>query len=71
MTDGEKWLAFICLDKFMTTQAHAVAIQAQDVTTQANWEVGPRVQQNASSMASCLRDFTIMNPPMFFGYKVN
>ena len=38
---------------------------------QENRELAPRVQQNASIMASHLRDFTRMNTSMFFESKVN
>ena len=36
-----------------------------------NRKVGPRVPQHAKTMASRLRDFTIMSPPMFFGSSSN
>ncbi|TMX04919.1 hypothetical protein EJD97_003881 [Solanum chilense] len=55
----------------MTTHVQAVATQPQAMAAQSNREFGPRVHQNASSMASHLRDFTRMNPQMFFGSKVN
>ena len=45
--------------------------QAQSMAAQENREVAPRVNQNVSNMASRLRDFSRMYPPMFFGYKVN
>lgn len=55
----------------MTTQAQVVASQALAMLAQANREVGPRVQTNASITTSCLRDFMRTNPPMFYGSKVN
>ena len=55
----------------MTAQAQVVTTQAEAMTTQANRKVGPRVNQNGSTMAFCLRELTRMNPPMFFGCKVN
>ena len=55
----------------MTTQALEVATQAQTMTTYENQEVRPHVHQNANTMTSRLRDVTRMNPPMFFGAKVN
>ena len=51
----------------MTSQSNTITSQAQDMTTQVNREVEPRVPQHGSTMASHLRDFTRMNPPMFFG----
>ena len=55
----------------MSTQAQVAATQAQAIKSQANLEVGSRVQQNASTMASRLRDFKMMNSIMFFGSMVN
>ena len=51
----------------MTSQANVVTSQVQAMTTQVNREIGPRVPQHASTMVSRLRDFTKMNPPMFYG----
>ena len=45
----------------MTNQSQTVATQAQ-----ANREV-----EHGSTMTSRLRDFTTMNPPMFYGSKMN
>ena len=55
----------------MATQAQDITTQAQDMTSKENHEFAPRVNQNANTMASHLRDFLRINPPMFFGYKVN
>ena len=64
MMDGEIRSAFLSLDQDMTNQA-------QSITAQANREVGPYVNQNASTTTSHLRDFIRMNPSMFFLPKVN
>lgn len=71
MTDGEIMSAFINLAQVMTTLAQAVANQTQAMISQEKLEVGPHVQKNASTTTSRLRDFTRMNPPVFFGLKVN
>ena len=55
----------------MDTQDQVVTTQSQAKMEQVNREVGPCVNQNASNMASHLSHFTRMNPPMFFGSKVN
>ncbi|TMX01817.1 hypothetical protein EJD97_023520 [Solanum chilense] len=55
----------------MDTPSQAVTTQAQAMTTQANREVAPHVNQNASTTDSRLRDFTRMNHPMLFGSNVN
>ncbi|TMW82430.1 hypothetical protein EJD97_005980 [Solanum chilense] len=71
MTDGEIRSAFVTLAQYMTTNSQSVATQDQSMIAQANKDVGPRVQLNASTMACHLREFTRMNHPMFFGYNVN
>ena len=53
----------------MTYKANFVTSQVQAMPSKVNREVGPRVSQYDSTMASCLRDFTRMNPPMFFGSR--
>ena len=40
------------------------------MTTQANWDIATRPHQQVTTMASRLRDFTRMNPPTFYGSKV-
>ncbi|TMW89708.1 hypothetical protein EJD97_016767, partial [Solanum chilense] len=71
IADEEIRLDIVSLHQDMTVQVHFVATQGQAMTAQANLEVGPRVKQNSSTMVSRLREFTRMNPPMFFGYMVN
>ena len=51
----------------MTTQAQAIT---QAMMAQANREVVPRANQYGGTMASSLRCFTRMNPPTFYGSKV-
>ena len=50
----------------MTSQANDVTYQVQDMTTQVNREVGPQVSQHVTTVASRLRDFTIMNQPILW-----
>ena len=71
MMDGHIKEGLKNLYQAMNTQAQVVATQAQAMTAQANREVALRVNQNASTMASLLRDFIRMNPAMFFRSKVN
>ena len=54
----------------INTQAQATTTQAQAMTAQANSEVIPRAHQQVTTMASHVRDFTRMNPPTFYGSKV-
>ena len=55
----------------MATQAQVISKKAQAMKTQDNWQVAPRVNKNASIMASHLRDFTRINSPIFFGSMAN
>ena len=63
--------AFVTLAQSMSTQAQVVSTQAQAMSTQENRDVGTCVKENANITASRLRDFTRMNPPMFYGSKKN
>ena len=57
MTDGEVRAALFQMN--------------QTIMSQANRKVVPRENPHASTMASRLRDFTRMNPPMYFRSKVD
>lgn len=55
----------------MATHSQVVTIQNQVMMAQSNREIGTHLNKNSSTMASHLRYFTRMNPPMFYGSKVN
>ena len=55
----------------MSSKSQVVTTQVQAMMAQANREIGTSVNKNSSSMDLHLRDFTRMNPPMFYGSKVN
>ena len=59
------------ISQAMTTQAQPTTVQAQDLKAQANQDVAPRLHQQVTTMASHLRDFTWMNPPIFYESKVD
>ena len=71
MTIGETRKAFLNLSQAITSQANAITSQVQAMKTQMNKEVGARVPQHTNNMASRLRGFIRMNPPMFVGLKLN
>ena len=48
----------------------ALLTLARDLTTHVNMDVAPRVNVVENTMASRLRDFVRMNPPIFLGSKV-
>ena len=62
MNDGLIREALLTLSQVMDTQVQVVTSQAQAMKTQENQYVGPRVNSNASTMASMLRGFPRMNP---------
>ena len=64
MMDGE-------VREALLQMAQAITTQALPITAQANMKDVPRENQHATTMVSRLRDFTKMNPSMFFGYKVD
>ena len=69
MSNGEIRENFLNLAQAMISQENSVTSQVQSMTTQANREAGPLVAQHASAMGYHLRDFTRINPPIFFFSK--
>ena len=63
LTDGEVREALVQMAQSITTQAHAI-------TSQATREGAPRENPHASTTASRLRDFTTMNPPVYYGSRL-
>lgn len=63
MTDGE-------VRKALLPMAQAIPTQDQAMTAQANKYVAPREKQHSIIGYNYLRDFTRMNPTMFFGSKI-
>ena len=51
--------------------AKAITVQAEDIKAQATREDFPREIPHTITMASRLRDFTRMYPPVYFGSKTN
>ena len=56
--------------KAMTTQAQAATVQAQAMKVQANRDISPHPHQQVTTVDSNLRDFSRINPPIFYGYKI-
>ena len=71
MTGGEIREAFLSLYQAMTSKSNAFTSQVQAMMAQVNREVRPRVPHHVNNMAYHLRDFTRMNPHIFFGSKVD
>ena len=63
--------ALLQMAQAITTQTQVSTTQAQAMTAKANREVVPRPYQQVTTMASRLKDFTWINPPTFYGSKVN
>ena len=66
MTEAEMRGIVAQISQAITTQAQAATVQAQAMKAQANLEIVLRPHQQVTTMASCLRDFTRMNPPTFY-----
>ena len=64
LTNGELRAALVQMAKAFTAQTQAI-------TAQATREGAPRENPPTSTMASKLRDFTRMNPPVYFGSRTN
>ena len=71
MTEAEMRDILAQMAQSMTTQAQDTTVQAQSMTVQANQEISPRPHQQVTTMASHLRDFTQMNAPTLYGFKVD
>ncbi|TMW98229.1 hypothetical protein EJD97_004331 [Solanum chilense] len=71
MTEADMRSILAQMAQVMTTQAQAATVQAQPMTTQANRDVAPCPHQQVTSIASRLMEFTRMNPPTFYGSKVD
>lgn len=54
----------------MNTQALVITNQVLSMKVKENRDVGPYVNQNASTMVSRLRDFNMMYPTIFFGSMI-
>ncbi|TMX00266.1 hypothetical protein EJD97_001111, partial [Solanum chilense] len=64
LTDGEARASLVQL-------AQAIIAEAKVITTHDTREGASKENPHASTMASRLRDFTTMNPPVYFGSKTN
>lgn len=71
MTNVEIRAALQTFALLMNVEIQVVTTQAKSLITQTNQDVGPKVNPNVSTMASKLRKFTRMSPPMFFCSKID
>lgn len=60
---------FLNFAQAMPSNVNTITSHVQDIMAQVKQEVGPHNPQHASTMSSHLRDFTRLNPHMFFGSK--
>ena len=70
LTDKNIRSALFQMSQFIYTQAQASTTQSQSITAQAIREVVPHANQQVASMSYSLRDFTRMNPLIFYGSKI-
>ena len=64
LTNQEVRAALVQMAQSITAQEHAI-------TAQATREGSPRKNPHASTMARRMKDFTRMNPSVYFGSKTN
>ena len=69
LTEAEIRAILAQMSQAMTTQAQDATIQAQPMTTQAYRDIALRPFQQVTTMASHLRDFSLLNPPTLYGCK--
>ena len=70
LTDEAIRAALFKIAQAITTQSQAITAQAQAMASQANQEVVLQANQQVATLVCHLRDFTRMNPPTFYGSKV-
>ena len=70
MTKAEMRSTLSQMDQAMTTKAQEATVQAQSITSQANHDIAPHSLQQVTTMACHVRDFSQINPHIFYASRV-